>query len=326
MSKISSFKKECDSSLLEYLQKKKSNLSKISSDASILIRIISSFIQNGGKRIRPALYYFASTSYGMNKEEALRISLTFELFQTFCLIHDDIIDQSPLRRGKPTVHTQHDTPTAIMAGDMALMLADEIFFAKQPSASVKQIYDIFKQEVLLGEYLDTIHHPDIESTMDIKTARYTFIRPVELGLQAAKVDEKTIDAWKGIMRTIGMSFQLKDDLLGVFGSEVKTGKSSDSDLQEKKKTHIIKLFKEQAAPDQLQKFTSLFEKKELSHEDCNSIRSLFATYDISPSIQKEILQNIDYSKEKLHKIPHVALHDVVKEALFFISDMSMIKP
>ena len=178
MSQLSEFQKTCDQELILHLQKKELELSKVSAEASILIRIISTFIQNGGKRIRPALYYFASISYGANKEEALNLSLTFELFQTFCLIHDDIIDQSPLRRGKPTVHTEYDIPTAILAGDMALMLADELFFAENLSSSIKQIYDTFKQEVLLGEYLDTIGHQDAKTVMDLKTARYTFMRPV----------------------------------------------------------------------------------------------------------------------------------------------------
>ncbi|MDA1316741.1 MAG: polyprenyl synthetase family protein [bacterium] len=324
MKNISSFKKECDGALIEFLQKKETELSTMSNDASILIRIISSFIQNGGKRIRPALYYFASTSYGIDKNEAMRLSLTFELFQTFCLIHDDIIDQSPLRRGNKTVHSQYNIPTAILAGDMALMLADEIFFEKPPSASVKQTYDTFKQEVLLGEYLDSTNHPDVETIMDLKTARYTFIRPVELGLQTAQVDQKIIDTWKHIMYQIGIAFQLKDDLTGVYGIEVITGKSSDSDLQEKKNTYLIELFKQNASTDQLKVFNNLFKKKKLKSGDCDQIRSLFTQCTIPTLVQAEIIQKVNNSKESLHSIPYVKLHDLVEEVLAHIVDFGMI--
>ncbi len=325
MSQLSEFQKTCDQELILHLQKKELELSKVSAEASILIRIISTFIQNGGKRIRPALYYFASISYGANKEEALNLSLTFELFQTFCLIHDDIIDQSPLRRGKPTVHTEYDIPTAILAGDMALMLADELFFAENLSSSIKQIYDTFKQEVLLGEYLDTIGHQDAKTVMDLKTARYTFMRPVELGLQNAEVDQKIIEAWKRIMHDIGITFQLKDDLMGVFGSEDSIGKSVDSDLQEGKHTHLIELFKKRASVVQLKQFNTLFEKKEVTHADCDNLRTMLKEYDIPSVIQQEITQSIQYTKKKLNAISHVVLHDVAEEILLFIQDMRMIK-
>ena len=325
MSQLSEFQKTCDQELIMYLQKKEGELSKVSAEASILIRIISTFIQNGGKRIRPALYYFASTSYGANKEEALKLSLTFELFQTFCLIHDDIIDQSPLRRGQQTVHIKHDIPTAILAGDMALMLADEIFLAEYPSSSVKQIYNTFKQEVLLGEYLDTIFHQDATTVMDLKTARYTFMRPVELGLQHAEVDQHIIDIWKSAMHDIGIAFQLKDDLMGVFGSEDDMGKSPDSDLQEGKYTHLIELFKRHASTSQLEEFNTLFKKKELTHADCDNLRTMLREYDIPSVIQQEITQSIQHTKKKLNAISHVVLHDVAEEILSFIQDMRMIK-
>lgn len=325
MSQLSVFQKSCNEALEEYLQKKECELSKVSAEASILIGIISSFIKQGGKRIRPALYYFASTSYGANKDEVLRQSMTFELFQTFCLMHDDIIDLSPLRRGKATVHTEYDIPTAILAGDMALMCADELFFEKPLSSTVKHIYNSFKQEVWLGEYLDTTGHKDVKTVMDLKTARYTFMRPVELGLQKTEVDQKIIDIWKSAMHDIGITFQLKDDLMGIFGSEKVIGKSVDSDLQEGKHTHLIELLKKRASPAQLEQFNTLFKKKKLSHTDCDNLRTMLIDQGIPSTIQQEITQSIQHTKKKMQSIPHVALHDVVEDIISFIQDMRMIK-
>ncbi|PIT88973.1 MAG: hypothetical protein COU27_02800, partial [Candidatus Levybacteria bacterium CG10_big_fil_rev_8_21_14_0_10_36_7] len=210
-------------------------------DGSRLLSVVADFISNSGKLFRPALFYFAFTSHNRNISLAKKQCLIFEFIHSFWLIHDDLIDQAELRRGKQTVHKKYNLATAVLGGNLALMLADEIFYGMQPSSKLQKIYDSFKQEVLIGQYLDSIGSTNIQTVMELKTARYSFVRPVEIGLQMAGVDGKTVAYWKKLMHRIGMTFQLKDDLLGVFGDVKKIGKSADSDLIEGKNTLLIQL-------------------------------------------------------------------------------------
>ena len=125
--------------------------------------------------MRPAIFYYAFLSYAsQNSTKVLKLSFIFELFHSFALIHDDIIDNSDLRRGKPTVHKKYDLSTAILAGDLALMLADEIFSQEITKLQIINLYNEFKQELVIGEYLDTIRIDDVNKIMELKTARYSF--------------------------------------------------------------------------------------------------------------------------------------------------------
>lgn len=322
MKNISNFKKYFDPLILRYLSKKEKELAKVDSESTILLRAICELVENGGRRVRPALYFFANKSYGGDENEAYTRSMVFELFQTFCLIHDDLIDSSDLRRGKPTVHKKYNLSTAILSGDLSLMLADEIFYSFKNSRKIEKIYNQFKQEVLLGQYMDTIKSKNIQKVMDLKTARYSFVRPVEIGLETAGVETKTINKWKEIMQSIGQTFQMKDDLIGIFGREEMTGKSIDSDLLEGKYTLLISLFEKLASTAGKKDFFAKFGSSKLTRKDCNLLRKMLSEKQVPQKIKSEILQNIEIVKKELDCLDKVILHELVFEILDFIGDMS----
>ena len=233
MNKLSDFRKQFDKEINIYLDKKIKLAEKIDKKASDLFKIIKEFINNGGKRLRPAIFYYAFLSYAsQNSGKFLKLSFIFELFHSFALIHDDIIDNSDLRRGKQTVHKKYNLSTAILAGDLALMLADEIFSQEINKKKISDLYNEFKQELLIGEYLDTIKIDDINKIMELKTARYSFIKPAVIALNLSIVDKQEIKRWEEVLRETGILFQIKDDLDGMFADEKSLGKPTDSDIKE----------------------------------------------------------------------------------------------
>src|SRR3989339_1344369 len=187
------FKTQFDKEINIYFDEKIKLAEKIDKKGSDLLKIIKEFVNNGGKRLRPAIFYYAFLSYSsQNPEKVLKLSFIFELFHSFALIHDDIIDNSDLRRGERTVHKKYNLSTAILAGDLALMLADEIFTEQIKGRKIIDLYNEFKQELLIGEYLDTVKIDDVDKIMELKTARYSFVKPAVIALNLSIVDKKEI--------------------------------------------------------------------------------------------------------------------------------------
>jgi len=254
------FKKEFNEKINQYLCKKIEWSKTIDKKGDILFKIIQDFINLGGKRFRPALFYYAYKSYSnKNLKNIFEISFAFEIFHTFALIHDDIIDNSTLRRGSPTVHKKYDMATAILAGDLALMISDEIF--NGVAIHLKTVYNDFKQELIIGQYLDTKKIVDINKIMELKTARYSFIKPATMGMMLAGADKNETKKMESVLKETGLLFQLKDDYIGIFGNEKTIGKTIISDFIEKKNTVIVDLFKKCTDKESLEKFNKVFGNK-----------------------------------------------------------------
>lgn len=322
MKGLNQFKKEFDVEINKYLDAKIEKAERVDKKAKDLLIIIKEFINNGGKRLRPAIFYFAYKSYSLESlKKTLRLSLVFELFHTFVLIHDDIIDRSNLRRGFSTVHKKYGTETAILAGDLALMLADELFnkLSAKPSI-VNKLYNELKQETAIGEYFDLIKLDDVEKIMDLKTARYSFIKPAIIGMYLAKADKKEILQWETILRKTGILFQIKDDLEGIFGDEKKIGKPIDSDIKEGKLTLIVKKFLEKANQTEKEKFYSFYGKKSTNKQDLIWLKKILIKKNIFDYFKNMInTQSKDISKELNLYFPKRELTNLINKILFRIN-------
>ncbi|RMI29180.1 polyprenyl synthetase family protein [Nocardia stercoris] len=232
---------------------------------------LEQFVLRGGKRTRPA---FAWTGWlgaggdpdGPDAPAVLRACAALELVQACALVHDDIIDSSRTRRGFPTVHVEFEqrhrdaawsgdaahygAAFAILVGDLALAWADDMVAAAglDPAAAARfaPVWAAMRTEVLGGQLLD-IHgeaggDESVEAALRInryKTAAYTIERPLHLGAALADADPELIAAYRTFGTDIGIAFQLRDDLLGVFGDPAVTGKPSGDDLREGKRTVLI---------------------------------------------------------------------------------------
>ncbi len=249
--------------------------------------MLREFTMNGGKRIRPTLLYAGwrcgvsevgrspAPGDGDNPAEALRAGAAIELIQACALIHDDIIDRSDTRRGRPTIHRAVETahtdaawsgdPSAfgmagaILIGDLALSWADDLFHGvgvaeELPAGALRRgaarragaVWAAMRTEVLGGQILDIVNESRGNESvsaayrvMEFKTAAYTVARPLELGATLAGGSPALINALRSVGHDLGIAFQLCDDLLGVFGDPEQTGKPSGDDLVAGKRTALI---------------------------------------------------------------------------------------
>lgn len=225
----------------------------------------------GGKRLRPAFAYWGyravtSDPHGGVDDEILRLFSALELLHACALVHDDVIDDSATRRGMPTAHVhftemhrrrgwrgspeQFGRSAAILLGDLSLVWADDIVagvdLPRAGQLRVQRVWSDIRTEVLGGQYLDIVAESSgaesIASAMNVntyKTASYTVSRPLQLGAAAA-ADRPDVQALFHELGTdLGVAFQLRDDVLGVFGDPAVTGKPSGDDLRSGKRTVLL---------------------------------------------------------------------------------------
>lgn len=221
----------------------------------------------GGKRIRPSLLLLGFQAAGGQRLGAVEgPAVALELLHACALLHDDVIDQAPQRRGRPSAHeafaAQHRAAgwagdadaygraVAILLGDLAFTLADECFLeATVPPAALLEAFrrfTVLREEVMVGQALDlhaaTARLTDRDLALEVatlKSGRYSVARPLEIGAVLGGADEHLVAGLLAFGDPLGRAFQLADDLLGVFGDPAATGKSTSSDLAEGKRTLLI---------------------------------------------------------------------------------------
>lgn len=329
MRRLDVFKKQFNPSLSSYLDSKIKALNKIDFHGGEMATCIKEFIDYGGKRFRPALFYFAYESFHREKNiDPLKFSFIFELFHAFALIHDDIIDNARMRRGHPTIHIKYGMETGILSGDFAFTLADELFmdiiFTSPISQSIRKqsiaLYNKYKQELLIGQYLDSKHLGSLEKIMLLKTAQYSFARPVIFGLLLAGSPKKNIKKWETWMTKAGIAFQLRDDFKGIMGDELKEGKSVLSDTEEGKNTHIVELFKKNANKQELERLSSFFGKQGITNEDISWYKDKIIEKKIDVTIKSQVSNSCMELHQELLKTlgPQTNLHILAEEILEYI--------
>jgi geranylgeranyl diphosphate synthase, type I len=236
----------------------------------------------GGKRLRPTFAYWGWRSVcrpGAPLDDVLPALAALEMLHTFALVHDDVMDDSDTRRGRPTAHRlfagQHaqadrrgdadkfGNTSAILVGDLCLVWADQLI-ARTPLPTttlfaVRACYDRMRVEAVAGQYLDVLGETapetwSVERALLVaryKTASYTVQRPLQFGLALAGISLPAVDdAFSRYGRAVGEAFQLRDDLLGVFGDPDVTGKPAGDDLRTGKPTALLMLAHELATPAQ----------------------------------------------------------------------------
>jgi geranylgeranyl diphosphate synthase type II len=201
----------------------------------------------GGKRLRPMLTILSGGMYGTDIKTLFHPSLGVEIFHNFTLMHDDIMDKAPLRRGKPTVHHKWDESVAILSGDVMLVKAYEVMM-QVPDENLRTVLKMFNRcatEVCEGQQLDmnfeklaTVTEEDYIEMIRLKTAVLLGFA-LALGAVLSNAPQTDIDLLSGVGEFMGIGFQLKDDLLDVFGEAGKVGKQVGGDIIANKKTFLL---------------------------------------------------------------------------------------
>lgn len=279
------------------------------------------FTLRGGKRLRPALMYYTFKSFSKEDSyEVKKVSVFLELIQSFLLIHDDIMDKSKLRRGGKTTHkifeeysskngyndTKHfGNSMAILNGDLACLLAYEIINSSSLDEKVKtELTTFVSQEIskvifgqiqdILLEHKSEYTQGDILEVHENKTAVYTFRLPMLSGALVANASKEEMDILDEYAMSCGVAFQIRDDILGVFGTEKTLGKETTSDISENKKTFLTSYAYEKANNEQKEIMDSILGKANLEKEEVEKFKQVIEE---TGSLQYSIEKSEQYVKK-----------------------------
>ncbi|WP_307864634.1 polyprenyl synthetase family protein [Allobranchiibius sp. CTAmp26] len=307
----------------------------------------------GGKRLRAAFLYWGYRAAGGRDCDALvQVATAMEMFQAAALIHDDVMDHSDLRRGMPTAHrrlaAQHaregwdgdgddfGDAGAILAGDLCLVWTDELFVGSglDPAelARGREQFDVMRTQLMGGQFLDVLDSvrnwatlttdQRIEQALQVvryKSANYTVVHPLLIGADCAGADASTRSALAAYGLALGEAFQLRDDLLGVFGNPEQTGKPAGDDLLEGKRTALIALALDDVAPADLTRFDALFGSPDLDEDQVAWLRDLCTRSGAVDRVEEMIHERVLASREHLRRAD---LDDGAAEILWSLVDVA----
>ena len=280
---LEEFRSTVDAELTAFLSERGSVLP----EGDLLFAEVARLVRAGGKRLRPSFCYWGYRSAGRNdSREILRAAASLELLHTFAIVHDDIMDRSDERRGEPTVHVKHGSEVALLVGDLSLVLADDLFFASgfDPDVLCRAfaVYSRMRQEVIVGQFLDVSvsdkQNVDVSLARRIavlKSGRYSIQEPLLIGAHLGGASEGVVEALSAFGEPLGEAFQLRDDLLGLFGKRSSIGKSTDSDIREGKRHLLYAFTRELLSGDDLDFFLERWGAgAELSSDEVERLRDL----------------------------------------------------
>ena len=261
-----------------------------------LYQPIDYILNLGGKRLRPILTLMSCDLFGENYKDALNAALAVEMFHNFSLVHDDIMDNAPLRRGKKTVHEKWDINTGILSGDAMMILAYQLFENYEPNKfkSLAKLFSKTAIEVCEGQQYDvdfeTLNNVEISDYIKMISLKTAVLIASALKMGAIIADANIDDTQRiyDFGLNLGIAFQLQDDYLDVFGDEG-FGKQQAGDIIEGKKTWLFLKTLEVANNEDKQKLTHLYTNQRIGGNiKIKETILLFEKYSIPKLIKREI--------------------------------------
>jgi geranylgeranyl diphosphate synthase type I len=281
--------------------------------ARFVTDLLSGFV-TGGKCVRSLFTYLGWLCGAAEGPVGLRVAASTELLHVFALLQDDVMDGASLRRGQPAVHVRlaawhreqglagsadrFGESAAVLLGDLCLVWAEQLLrdsgVGAESLARGWPRYDVLRGELAVGQFADLINdarrHPSLDEVLDVarrKSGNYTVRRPLELGAALAGCDDHVLAMLGGYGELVGEAYQLRDDLLGVFGRPSITGKPSD-DLADGKATSVVVLAEQLATPAQHARLTDLAECDRLSDVDIGEWRRLIEVTGARAAVEEMI--------------------------------------
>lgn len=297
---------------IEYLSKQD-----IDKEPTNLYEPIEYILGLGGKRMRPVLTLMAAEVFNTDYKVALPAAMAVEVFHNFSLVHDDIMDDAPLRRGQVTVHEKWNLNTGILSGDAMLILAYQYFEQYEPSVfrDLAKLFSKTALEVCEGQQWDV----DFETRKDVTIPEYLKMieyktavlvaAAMKMGAIVAKSSEKDGDLIYDFGLNLGLAFQLQDDYLDAFGDPETFGKQVGGDIIENKKTYLYLKALEFSSPEKASELEQLFSLQlEDNLEKIETAKAIFNESGASKATQEAIemytfkafdtLEKMDINAEK----------------------------
>lgn len=319
---------DVDAFLYEVLKNKIQESSTIDSSYSRLWEVISSVTLQGGKRLRPYLTLISSNLNGADNKSAMPIAVSQELLHLSLLIHDDVIDKDTVRHGAKNINGRYADiysgnasdnnvlhsafGASIIAGDLLISFSYQLINDSELSATKKnELMSLLSKsifEVAAGQLMD-IEAAFMKESYDpitiyrYKTSGYSFVVPLLTGAILSDCSEEVKKALEEYGINLGIAYQLQDDILGVFGDEVITGKSASCDLREAKRTYLIESFLGLAQNDDKKIFDSIFGDNQASDESVANLRSIIEKSGAKSQTFKTMQEYSQKAKNALNILP-----------------------
>ena len=286
------------------------------------------YIMNlGGKRLRPILVLMAHQIFDPQITNALPVAYAVEIFHNFSLVHDDIMDEAPLRRGKPSVHIAYGTNTGILSGDVMQIYAYEHLLKVEDPQKIKQLVGVFNQTAIAvceGQQMDM----NFEQRTDVRISEYLkmieyktaalMAGSLEMGAIVAGASEADTTNLSQFGRNIGIAFQLQDDILDTFGDPEKFGKKVGGDIAQNKKTYLLLKALEIADAQHKAMLEELvLDNKVEEKEKIAKVTTIFRQLDI-PERAEEL--KVEYRDKAYQHLEAIQLSDAVKQPLLALAE------
>ncbi|RBY95690.1 polyprenyl synthetase family protein [Blastococcus sp. TF02-8] len=303
-------------------------------------------LAEGGKKLRPSFAYWGwrgartqGQGSGEDDDAVLRAVAALEFVHASALVHDDVMDAAGTRRGRRTTHVgfadKHaaegldgdrelfGTGAAILVGDLALVWSDELLrcsgISEAALGRARPVWDTMRTEVTAGQYLDLLRaaggFPGPDGALTVaryKSAGYTVQRPLQLGVAIAGGGPAVVEACSAIGLPLGEAFQLRDDVLGVFGNPSVTGKSADEDLREGKQTLLIALAEEATDDAGRRLLGTLLGNPDAGAEEFDALRALLVDTGARDRVEERITRRTAEARAAIAEAP---IADDAKAAL-----------
>jgi geranylgeranyl diphosphate synthase type II len=300
----------------------------IQGSPSELYEPIDYSLQMGGKRIRPTLVLLAAELFGKKADEVMHLALAVEVFHNFTLLHDDIMDEAPLRRGQDTVHLKWGRDIAILSGDVMMVKAYE-FLAKSEADVLPQLLSLFNQtaiEVCEGQQLDMNFEREAVVSLfeyirmiELKTA-VLLAAALKMGAMASGASKLNADLIYEFGRNIGIAFQIQDDFLDAYSDPDKFGKQVGGDILQNKKTYLLLTALQEANNEQKSKLNELLLNNSKSEEKVEQMIALYDELNV-PQLTQNAMQ--DYFEKGMVALEKIDIDAEAKKELIELAKMLM---
>lgn len=276
----------------------------------------------GGKRVRPVLVLMAAEIFGSNYRKALDAALAIEVFHNFSLVHDDIMDDAPLRRGMQTVHERWDINTGILSGDAMLIRAYQLFeqYEGETFRKLAQLFSKTAIEVCEGQQYDIDFESREKVTIDeyLKMIEYKTAvlvgASLKMGAIVAEASEENCDLIYEFGRLLGIAFQLQDDYLDVFGDPGTFGKQVGGDIIENKKTFLYLTSLQKAAASEAVQLEHLYSIN--PPDPTAKVEAVKGLFETSGAAELTRIEISNYTNKAFEVLEQLQVEEKQKELLY----------